>query len=52
MKKLLTILALMAITLAIPATRSLCCGAAAANKPGTFTTGDKTFLLYGQPFIV
>ena len=52
MKKLLTILALMAITLAIPATRSLCCGAAAANKPGTFTTGDKTFLLNGQPFIV
>ena len=24
----------------------------AANKPGTFTTGDKTFLLNGQPFIV
>ena len=22
------------------------------NKPGTFTTGDKTFLLNGQPFIV
>ena len=24
----------------------------AANKPGTFTTGDKTFLLNGQPFVV
>ncbi len=24
----------------------------AANKPGTFTTGDKTFLLNGEPFIV
>ena len=24
----------------------------AAQKPGTFTTGDKTFLLNGQPFIV
>ena len=24
----------------------------AANKSGTFTTGDKTFLLNGQPFIV
>ena len=24
----------------------------AVNKPGTFTTGDKTFLLNGQPFIV
>ena len=23
-----------------------------ANQPGTFTTGDKTFLLNGQPFIV
>ena len=44
MKKLLTLLALMAATLAIPATSSLCCSAAAANKPGTFTTGDKTFL--------
>ena len=52
MKKLLTLLALMAATLAIPATSSLCCSAAAANKPGTFTTGDKTFLLNGQPFVV
>ena len=24
----------------------------AATKPGTFTTGDKTFLLNGQPFVV
>ena len=24
----------------------------AANKPGTFTTGEKTFLLNGEPFIV
>ena len=52
MKKLLTLLALMAATLAIPATSSLCCSATAANKPGTFTTGDKTFLLNGQPFVV
>ncbi len=52
MKKLLTLLTLMAATLAIPATSSLCCSAAAANKPGTFTTGDKTFLLNGQPFVV
>ena len=27
-------------------------GSFAAQKPGTFTTGDKTFLLNGQPFIV
>ncbi len=52
MKKLLTLLTLMAATLAIPATSSLCCNATAANKPGTFTTGDKTFLLNGQPFVV
>ena len=26
--------------------------AVAASKPGTFTTGDKTFLLNGEPFIV
>ena len=25
---------------------------AASHKPGTFTTGDKTFLLNGQPFVV
>ena len=52
MKKLLTLLALAALLLAVPAICPLCCGAAAANKPGTFTTGDKTFLLNGQPFIV
>ena len=51
MKKLLTLLTLMAAMLAIPATRSLC-SVAAANKPGTFTIGDKTFLLNGQPFVV
>ena len=27
-------------------------GASAADKAGTFTTGDKTFLLNGKPFIV
>ena len=52
MKKLLTLLALAALLLAVPAICPLCCGAAAANKPGTFTTGNKTFLLNGQPFIV
>ena len=39
-------LALAALLLAIPASMQ------AANKPGTFTTGNKTFLLNGQPFIV
>ena len=43
MKKLLALLALMAFTMAVHA---------ANNKPGTFTTGDKTFLLNGEPFIV
>ena len=52
MKKLLTLLALMAATLAIPSTSSLSCGATAAPQPGTFTVGDKTFLLNGQPFVV
>ena len=42
MKKLLALMALMAFTMAVHA----------ANKPGTFTTGDKTFLLNGQPFVV
>jgi len=45
-------LALAATMSVASATCSLCYGAAAANKPGTFTTGDKTFLLNGQPFIV
>jgi len=34
---------------------TLFCGSAvmqAANRPGTFTTGDKTFLLNGEPFVV
>ena len=52
MKKLLTLLALMAATLATPSTSSLSCGATAAPQPGTFTVGDKTFLLNGQPFVV
>jgi len=52
MKKLLTLLALMAASLAIPSTSSLSCGATAAPQPGTFTVGDKTFLLNGQPFVV
>ena len=46
MKKLLKTFALAALMLAAPAMMQ------AANKPGTFTTGDKTFLLNGQPFIV
>ena len=44
MKKLLTLLTLMTL---------LSGGVmAASHKPGTFTTGDKTFLLNGQPFVV
>ncbi len=43
MKKILSILTLFAL---ISAT------VLANNKPGTFTTGDKTFLLDGQPFVV
>ena len=43
MKKLLAILAMLVMT----STTVL-----AAQKPGTFTTGDKTFLLNGKPFIV
>ena len=43
MKKLLTLTAILIMT-------SLT--AVAASKPGTFTTGDKTFLLNGEPFIV
>ena len=44
--KLLKHLALAALLMAAPATMQ------AASKPGTFTTGDKTFLLNGKPFIV
>ena len=39
-------LALAAFLLAAPASMQ------AANQPGTFTTGNKTFLLNGEPFIV
>ena len=46
MKKLLKSLALAALLMAAPATMQ------AAGKPGTFTTGDKTFLLNGKPFVV
>jgi len=46
MKKLLRTFALAALMLAAPTMMQ------AANKPGTFTTGDKTFLLNGEPFIV
>ena len=44
--KILKTFALAALMLAAPAMIQ------AANKPGTFTTGNKTFLLNGQPFIV
>ena len=46
MKKLLKTFALAAFLLAAPAL------VLAANKSGTFTTGDKTFLLNGEPFTV
>ncbi len=46
-KQLLRQLALGVLLLAAPAAVH-----AADGKPGTFTTGDKTFLLNGQPFIV
>ncbi|MCR5198059.1 MAG: beta-galactosidase [Prevotella sp.] len=48
MKKLLKTLALAAMMLSAPAAMS----AAPVSKPGTFTVGDKTFLLNGEPFIV
>ena len=44
--KLMTVLGLAIALMCAPA------NANAANKGGTFTTGDKTFLLNGQPFIV
>ena len=44
--KILKTFALAAFMLAAPAMMQ------AANKPGTFTTGNKTFLLNGEPFIV
>ena len=43
MKKILSILTLCAL---------ICTTALAASKPGTFTIGNKTFLLNGQPFVV
>ena len=46
MKKLLKNLTLTALLLMVPALMQ------AATKPGTFTTGDKTFLLNGEPFVV
>jgi beta-galactosidase len=46
MKKLLTILTLTALLLVVCSTMH------AAAKPGTFTVGDKTFLLNGKPFVV
>ena len=48
MKKLLKTLALAAMMLSAPAAMS----AAPVGKPGTFTVGDKTFLLNGEPFIM
>ena len=47
MNKTLKLLALVAMLLTASMQAS-----AANGKPGTFTTGDKTFLLNGQPFIV
>ena len=46
MKKLLKTFALAALILTVPASMQ------AAGKTGTFTTGDKTFLLNGKPFVV
>ena len=46
--KLFKHLTLAAMLMAAPATVQ----AAAAQKPGTFAVGDKTFLLNGQPFVV
>ena len=43
-KKILTIILASLLLTALPAV--------AASKPGTFTTGNKTFLLNGKPFIV
>ena len=46
MKHLFRKLALAAMLMTAPAVGF------AAQKPGTFTVGDKTFLLNGQPFVV
>ncbi|MBR5699270.1 MAG: beta-galactosidase [Prevotella sp.] len=45
-KRIFSIVALAAWLLAVPSS------VLAAQKPGTFTVGDKTFLLNGQPFVV
>ncbi|MBO7141095.1 MAG: beta-galactosidase [Prevotella sp.] len=45
-KRILKLFALSAMLLTAPAT------VPAASPAGTFTTGDKTFLLNGQPFVV
>ena len=47
MKQIFRKLALATLLIAAPSLMS-----AANNKPGTFTTGNKTFLLNGEPFIV
>ena len=49
MKNLLTILALTALLFTFGSGSAT---AKSAAKPGTFTTGDKTFLLNGEPFVV
>ncbi|MCR5131578.1 MAG: beta-galactosidase [Prevotella sp.] len=46
LKKIISVLSLAALLLAIPA------NVQAAQKPGTFTVGQGTFLLNGEPFIV
>ncbi len=48
MRRILKTLALAAMMMVAATTVS----AAPVGKPGTFTVGDKTFLLNGQPFIV
>jgi len=48
MRRILKTLALAAMMMVASTTVS----AAPVGKPGTFTVGDKTFLLNGQPFIV
>jgi beta-galactosidase len=60
MKNLLKKAAMAALLMAAPAVLSASCGmsvsgvssVSGASSAGTFTTGDKTFLLNGKPFIV
>ena len=54
MKNLFRKLALSALLLSAPFAVAVASptGVDAAKKPGTFTVGDKTFLLNGQPFVV